>query len=676
MGTPLLTHTVIVLSLAVAVLFVCSRLRIPTIVGFLLTGIIAGPHGLRLLTSTDEIDTIVEIGVVLLLFTIGVEFSFKSLWRIRRSALIGGSLQVGLTIGLGIGAEGLFNAQGWGAGVFIGFLLAASSTAIVLRVLQERSEVGSPHGKLTVGILIFQDLAVVPMVILTPLLAGKAGARASPLGTVLLVLGLLVAVGVLARWVVPFLLYQVSRTRNREIFLFSVIVICFSVAWLTSLAGLSLALGAFLAGLIISESEYSHHTLGAVMPFRDVFSSFFFISVGMLLDLGFLRERFASTLLLTAGTFAAKAVICALVVFVLRFPLRTMLLVGLALGQIGEFSFILAKAGVAEGVIGQTTYQLFLAVSVITMAATPFVIALAPIGIDRLAKLALPPWIAQGLQQWHHGTGDQLKNHTIIVGFGITGRNVAKASKVAGVPYVIIEMNPDTVRRERQRGEPIHYGDASQEAVLRHMHVRDAHVIVVAIPDPIATRRVVATAKHLNPRIQAIVRTQYADDAAALAAIGADEVVPAELETAVEVFARVLGKYLVPRNEIERLVAEVREEGQAATRGHSIAGASAHDLASYFTEDQIASVRVAKKSSLAGKSLGQTDLRRRLGVTVIAIRRGGEVLTAPDGGTAIRAGDILVLVGDSDGMHAAFAEIGGAAASDPAPGPSELNQRA
>ncbi|HAK93649.1 MAG TPA: potassium transporter KefB [Planctomycetes bacterium] len=662
MELPLLKNMVVVLSLAVAVLYACHRLRLPAIVGFLITGVLAGPHGLGLLSSAERIATTAEIGIVLLLFTIGAEFSFKSLWRIRRIAQVGGTLQVALTIAAGMLAAGLFGAEGWGPAVFIGFLLAPSSTAIVLRLLQERSEVDSPHGKTAVGILILQDLAVVPMVILLPLLAGKTGGRADPLAAVLIGLGLLAGIAVLARWVVPFLLYQVSRTRNREIFLFAVLIICFFVAWLTSLAGLSLALGAFLAGLIISESEYSHHALGSVMPFRDVFSSFFFISVGMLLDVPFLSANLGMTLLVTAGVFAGKALICAFAGWVLRLPLRAAVLAALALAQIGEFSFILARTGLGEGLISEPGYQLFLAVSIITMAATPFVVAGTPLLIDRLGTMSMFARMARALQYRGLGAREHLKNHTIIVGFGITGRNVAKASKVAGVPYTIIEMNPDTVRRERRLGEPIHYGDASNEAVLLHVHVRDARVILVAIPDPVATRRTVAAAKRLNPRIQAVVRTQYVQEIEALVEAGADEVVPAEFETAVEIFARILAKYLIPRNEIERLVAEVRAERSAVPGSRPDGALSARDVAAYFSDTEIASLRVEPGAPVAGKPLGESNLRRRLGVTVIAIRRGAEVLTNPDAGSSVQPGDILVLLGTSENVRKVFAENAGGGA--------------
>ncbi len=337
MQIPLLNDIVIIFGLAIAVLFICHRLRVPTVVGFLLTGIFVGPYGLGLIKAVHEVEILAEIGVVLLLFTIGIEFSLQRLLQIKKSILLGGSLQVLLTFLATLFIARHFG-QAFGEAVFIGFLVALSSTAIVLRLIQERAEVDSPHGRTTLGILIFQDVIIVPMILVTPLLAGATG----NLGESLFVLlgkgiGIILLVIVSARWIVPQLLYQIARTRNQEIFLLSVVVICFGVAWLTSKAGLSLALGAFLAGLIISESEYSHQALGNILPFRDVFTTFFFVSIGMMLDVGFLFQQPGFIVLIALSVLVLKAIIAGSVTILLRFPLRTGILVGSALGQMVNF---------------------------------------------------------------------------------------------------------------------------------------------------------------------------------------------------------------------------------------------------------------------------------------------------------------------------------------------------
>ena len=346
MEVPLLSDILIIFGLSIMVLFVFNRLRIPAIVGFLLTGVLAGPYGLGLIKAIHEVEVLAEIGVVLLLFTIGMEFSLEALLRIRKSILLGGCLQVLLTILVTFVLASLQIGCTFGESLFIGFLVSLSSTAIVLKLLQEKAEMDSPHGQTSLAILIFQDLIVIPMMLFTPLLAGMGG----EIGQSLLILfakgaGVIVLVILSAKWIVPQLLYQIARTRSRELFLLTVVVLCFAIAWLTSSVGLSLALGAFLAGLIISESEYSHQALGNILPFRDVFTSFFFVSVGMLLDVGFVVENLLSVLTIVLIILTVKTITAGFTTVLLGFPLRTALLVGLTLAQLGEFSFILARSG-------------------------------------------------------------------------------------------------------------------------------------------------------------------------------------------------------------------------------------------------------------------------------------------------------------------------------------------
>jgi CPA2 family monovalent cation:H+ antiporter-2 len=328
---------------------------------------------------------------------------------------------------------------------------------------------------------------------------------------------------------------------------------CFGIAWLTYLAGLSLALGAFLAGLIISESEYGHHALGNIVPFRDVFTSLFFVSIGMLLDLGFLIKHPDQVALITVAVIIAKTLIATIAVLFLGFPLRTAIIVGLTLCQVGEFSFILAKVGVDYGLLVGDTFQLFLAVAVITMGVTPFIMALAPRVANAALRLPLPAKLKTGFSSKSESVSEhkthELEDHLIIVGYGLSGKNVATAAKTAKIPYVIIEMNPETVRNEKKAGEPIIYGDATHEAVLEHVGIEGARVMVVAISDPTATRGITSVAVRLNPKIHIIARTRFFRETTALRELGANEVIAEEYETSVEIFARVLAKYLVPKEE-------------------------------------------------------------------------------------------------------------------------------
>ena len=653
MGIPLLNDIVIIFGLSIVVLFICHRFQIPSIVGFLLTGVLAGPHGLGLIKALHEVELLAEVGVVLLLFTIGIEFSLKSLLQIKKSVLLGGSLQVTLTL-LAAFFIARYLGQAFGQAVFIGFLAALSSTAIVLKLIQERAEVDSPHGRTTLAILIYQDVIIVPMILFTPLLAGATG----NLGETLLILtakgiGVIVLVIVSARWIVPQALYQITRTRNRELFLLSVIVICLAVAWITSSMGLSLALGAFLAGLIISESEYSHQALGNILPFRDVFTSFFFVSIGMLLDIGYLFQQPLLIVLITAGVLALKTVIAGFVTILLGFPLRTGILVGLAVSQVGEFSFILSKTGIEHGLLAGDIYQMFLSVSVLTMAATPLIIAAAPRISDIILRLPLPRRLKSGVSHAREIEKTHKNDHLVIIGFGVNGRNLARAARAGKIPYVIIEMNPEVVREQSAKGEAINFGDASQEAVLTHAGIKDARIVVVAINDPSATRRITELAHKLNPAVHLIVRTRYLQEMQPLHKLGANEVIPEEFETSVEIFSRVLVKYLIPRDEIEKFIAEVRAGEYEIFRSLSIGSAALSDLKRHLPDVDICTLRVDDTSTVVGKSLAQIGLRQKYGVTLLAIRRDSQIMSNLRGEAKICAGDLLIVLGQTDEIVAA-----------------------
>ena len=645
MEIPILYDLIIIYGLSIAVIFVCHRCGLPPIVGFILTGVLSGPHVLGLVKAMHEVEILAEIGVVLLLFTIGMEFSFASLLQLRRSILLGGPLQVVLT-GL------VFFALAWksnlaiGESIFIGFLVSLSSTAIVLKLLQTRAEVDAPHGATSLGILIFQDIIVVPMMLVTPMLAGVSQGLGGSLPLVILKgIGIIALVFIGAKWAVPHLLYQIVKTRNREIFLLAVVVLCFAVAWSTAAAGLSLALGAFLAGLIISETEYSHQALGNILPFRDLFASIFFISIGMLLDVKFLLQNPLIILLVTMLVLVAKGLIAGLSAFLLGFSLRTAILVGLTLSQVGEFSFVLSKSGTAYGLLAGTNYQIFLDVTILTMALTPLMMTAAPRVAEAVGRLPLPVRWKTGAVVVRAPEVEKPRDHLIIVGFGVTGRNVSRAAQAAQVPYVIIEMNPETVRRERERGEPIYYGDATHEEILNHANIHAARIVVLAINDPSATRRITEMARKLNNQVYIIVRTRYLSELQSLYNLGANEVVPEEFETSVEIFTRVLRHYLVPREEIGKYVAEVRADSYRMLRGLSRDFESLADLERYLQDVEICTVRLMEKAPLTGKSLAEVELRKKYGITVLAIRRDSQLLFNPEPDMRLEAHDLLIILG-------------------------------
>ncbi|NMG83683.1 MAG: potassium transporter KefB [Methanosarcinales archaeon] len=670
MEIPLLGNIVILLVLSIVVLFACSHLRIPTVVGFFLTGMLVGPCGLELIKAGREVEILAEIGVILLLFTIGIEFSLESLLRIKKSVLMGGSLQVWLTV-LAVFVIAMKLGQSFGESIFLGFLISLSSTAIVLKVIQERAEVVSLHGSTTLGILIYQDIIIVPMMLFTPLLVGATHNLGEiPLTLVIKVIGIIVFVLVSAKWIVPLGLHQITKTRNRELFLLFVVATCLGFAWLFSSVGLSLALGAFLAGLVISESEYAHQALGNILPFHDIAMSFFFISIGMLLDVGFLFQHLGIIVLIALGVMALKTTIAGFATILLGFPVRTAVLVGLALSQIGEFSFVLSKTGVEYGLLTESIYQLFLAVSVLTMAVTSFTIAFAPRAADLALRLPMPGILKTGLSSVQEMKHACKKNHLIIIGFGFNGKNLARAAKVGGIPYVIIEMNPETVREEKAKGktvfygdailaalqhaelketgEPIYYGDATHEEVLQHADIKDARVVVIAISNLTATRRIVSLVRRINPIVCILVRTRYLRDIESLHGVGANVVIPGEFETSVEILTRVLRRFLVPESDIEKYVSEIRSSGYEILQSLQKESTSLLDLEHHFRNLKVAVFQVGEKSGMVGKTLSQIDLRKEYGVTLLTIHRGSQILSNPHGDVQLHANDVLEVFGSPD----------------------------
>ncbi len=561
---PLLRDLVILVAVAIPVVIAAHRLRIPSVVGFLLTGIAIGPSALALVGDVAAVHALAEIGAILLLFTVGLELSLSRVLKLGREVVQGGGLQVLGTM-TATAAVALVAGAPAGHAVFAGALVALSSTAIVLKVYTERTELDSSHGRVAVGILLFQDLCVVPLMLLLPLLAGQAaepGAALREIGVSLLVVGGLVAGGLL---VVPRALARVVNLRNREIFTLCIVVFGLAAAYLTSSFGLSLALGAFLAGLVISESEYGLQALSDVLPFRDVFSGIFFTSVGMLLDVGSVLERPVLVLGVTLGMILLKAAVASGVVLTLRRPLATAVESGIGLAQVGEFSFVLAAAGLPLGLLDAGGFQLFLAAAVLSMLAAPFAINLAHPIAERVHRLVRVP--GHGFATEELATAQGLRDHVVVVGYGLSGRNVVRALRGAGIPHAVLEENGPVVRRARADGEPVFFGDGTRAEVLEHVGIAHARVLVFAIAAPEVERRGVATARRLNPQLHIVVRTRYVRAIEELQRLGANEVVPEEFETSIEIFSRVLARYGVPGDRIRREVDAVRHDHYDMFRG-------------------------------------------------------------------------------------------------------------
>jgi CPA2 family monovalent cation:H+ antiporter-2 len=636
----ILRELIIILAVSLPITYLFHRAKLPALVGFLITGVLIGPYGAAIITETRVVERLADIGVVLLLFTVGIEFSIADIIKSGRQFLIGGGTQVLLTIAAVTGIALMINYT-LPQALFFGFLASLSSTAIVLKMYSDRSELDTTHGRLATGVLLFQDIAVVPMMLMLPVLGEASAAGSVTLLSVLISLGKavigLVGVYFAARQVVPFLLHQVIRLKNREMFFLLVVLLCLGAAWVTYTLGLSLALGAFLAGLIISESEYSHHIVAEIIPFRDYFASIFFISIGMLLHTSYLIMHWPVLIFMTTILILIKTGLVIVTATALRYPIRSTLLAGLGLAQIGEFSFLLAQQGQLRGLMTGEVFQMFINASILSMLATPFLIQAGP-WITGLLPNVTP-------EQGEKGDACSLTGHTIIAGYGLNGKNLARTLKATHLPYVVLEVNADTIRKARAEGETIIYGDITRRDVLLRAGVDCAKVIVFAISDYAATRIAVRTVRELNPAIFILIRTRYAADVDELYKFGADQVIPEEFETSIEIFSRVLHEYHIPNNVIANQIQLVRFGGYKMLRGYSLDQENLGRIAAIFADATVDHVQLEPGAPTVGRTLRELDLRKNSGASVIAIARGGEANTNPGPDFMLQSGDIVVLIG-------------------------------
>jgi monovalent cation:H+ antiporter-2, CPA2 family len=658
-----LRELVIVLTATIAIVFVFQKLRLPNIVGFLLTGVIIGPHGFQLIQSVDQVETLAEIGVVLLLFTIGLEFSLETILSVQRRVVWAGLLQVVLTILVVLAVACLLGGS-VEVGLFYGFLVSLSSTAIVLRIYHDRGEINSLQGRLASGLLLFQDLCVVPMMLLLPVLAGS-GQDSIFLIVWVLAKSLITLVAVVwtARKLLPRLLHQVALLRNREIFVLFVVLVCFGTAWLTSETGLSLALGALVAGLVISESELSHQIVADILPLRDCFSGIFFISIGMLLNLGLLSQDFRITLLELLLMIGIKSLVLFAVFWWLYRSIRLGIVLGLGLAQIGEFSFVLAKAGINYKFLSPADGQIFLAASILSMMATPFLIQWAhawAFGFEGLFK-------DTGFNRSTSGGANETASasgHVIVVGYGLNGQNLAQVLKEVSIPYRVLEMDPDLVRSAKAGGEPISFGDGTRPEILQQVGIEKARVLVVAISDPAATARLVSQARRLRTDLYIIVRTRYVAEIDHLYRLGANQVIPEEFETSVEIFARVLQEYHVPRNVISLQVDLIRKEHYGTLRGIRLQGKQLDALSQFLVGTTSDIFSIVEGSPAVGKSLEEISLPSKSGVSVIAVVRDGKSYPNVGNDFELAVGDMLVLLGGHKALDDAAQILNPAGGSD------------
>jgi CPA2 family monovalent cation:H+ antiporter-2 len=630
---PILLDLALLFGLSVAVVVAFHRIRIPPIIGFLVVGAVVGPKSLGLVSHQAMVDQLAEVGVVVLLFTVGMELSLQQLKILRRAVVLGGSLQIGLTIALGALVAWIGGLDP-GPAFFLGFLLALSSTAAVTKLLTDQGALRSPTGKLSISILLAQDLAVVPLILLLPLLAGREGGVAA----VLLDIGeslvwLLVVVSV-AFVVVPRALDLVARSRSREAFVLTLITLCLAVAVATAHLGMSLALGAFLAGMVIAGSDYRHQAASEIEPLRDALSGLFFVSIGMLFDPGLIVADPLAVTVAFAAVVVGKALIVFAVAKALNTPTWVSLRASLLLAQVGEFSFVLVTLGRGEELLPGKLEGIFLVVAVLSIAATPLLYA----GMRRLTARRTE---SEREAAARHG----LQDHVVIVGYGPGGRTLARALTALEIPFVVLEMNAATVKAERANGVPIEFGDATRAIVLKSVGIQRARLLVLAIPDTEAVRRTVTLAQRLHPGLHIVARANFIGEVPRLFELGVAEVVPQELETSVEILARVLRFYLVPDDEVGRQVRAVRQQHFGLFRASVPPESDPQRLSDFVPRLGFEIHNVEAGAAAAGRTLAELDLRRASACTVVARKSPRGIDVALSGDTRLEAGDVVVLLG-------------------------------
>jgi monovalent cation:H+ antiporter-2, CPA2 family len=649
MELTILSDILIIFALSTFVNFIFTKLKIPTIIGYLFTGIIAGPHLFALIKSQDNIEIMAEIGIVLLLFTIGMEFSLKHLIKIRKIVFFGGLMQlVATAIIVMLVARGF--ELNWSGAIYVGFLTALSSTAVVLKLLQERSEITSNYGRTILGILIFQDIIIIPLLLLTPILAGNLDNITGQF-IILFIKAVVIIVVIFAgaKWVMPKLLHAIAMTKNQELFLMSIFLICLGVALFTHELGMSLAFGAFLAGLMVSESRYIPNTFSSLNPFKDTFTSFFFVSIGMLLDLQFVVDHYIVVIATVLVVIILKFIIASFTALALGHTFRGIVMVGVALSQVGEFSFILAKEGMGYNIISDYYYQLFLAVAVISMSVSPFTINKSRQLANLLLKLPISKSLQNGLFPLKQIEIPALHNHLVLIGKDSRSLRLSQMAKHMKLPYISIIFDPAIVEEKQKNQENVIYGDAMNDPILRKSQIENAEVVVVSIGDLMIAMGVIEKVRMMNKHAYILVRTKHVDDIEELYQSGADKVIPEEFETAIELFDRVLIKYLMPQVEIQKYIAKIREDNYGIFRKEE-QPAEKFSILSEIPNIEIVALKVEEGSYIANKSLEDIHLRKTYGITAVAVKKKDQIIENPTASLIINIADIVYVLGKPEAI--------------------------
>lgn len=653
MGHQMLTELIILTGFFITIATILHYLKQPIIIGFILAGIVTGPYGFHFVKTLPEAQQITEIGVILLMFTIGLEFSFKRLTYLKKLFINLGTTQIMSTIVVISGLFLLFIEMNLPKALFCGCLVALSSTAIVMKLLQESREIGSPFGNASVAILLSQDLAVIPMMLALSLFAFADSFTAFlSFKAIFIWLIEIIAIGFFlylgSRWIIPFILEKVVKTRSKELFFFSLVFLCFGVSWLIELSGLSLSLGAFLAGMMISESPYGKQATADIVPLRDNFLGIFFASIGMLIDLRFLVDHWLTILVLLVVVLTVKILIIFLLSLGNRLPRTTSLITALMVFQIGEFSFILAQKGYSVGIITPDELQYFLTLSAITMILTPIIFKWAPrIVLAKKSKdsredsMIVPSVEMAKLMDQKEQIG-----HAIVIGYGVAGSNLCGIFTNLNLPYKIIEHNYKTVQTLKEKGEVAFYGDASREEILAAAGIYQAGLVIITVSGLSMTEAITDTIKRIRPDVKVIIRLQYSLETQRLRKIPNTELIVAEYETTIELIARTLKSYGVESKKIEKCMLTARRQ----------LGVPLSNLSDYIrntldlpTWDMIATIRPLKvkaDSFAIGCTVFDLDLRLKTNATLVAIYRPEKGTLIAKDDAVIAGRDILYLIGD------------------------------
>jgi CPA2 family monovalent cation:H+ antiporter-2 len=550
----------IVLITAFAGGLLARLLRLPIILGYLAGGVAVGPYGLGLVHETQSINSLAEIGVVLLLFAIGLELSLKELLKLGKVVVIGGISQIVLTSGAGFVLGRVVGLALTGS-IFFGFIIALSSTMIVLKLLMERGETDTTHGRVMLGILLIQDLSVVPMMVAMSAVAGELGGLWTALGIAAAkAVGFIVVMLALGYWVMPWFLKKVAEQRTRELFFLTIIIVCLAAAFGTVRLGLSAAFGAFAAGLLISQSGFARQAFADILPLRDSFSALFFVALGMLANLQFIRDNLQTIGIVVGVILVVKFFICSLIARLFGYSHKTVLMVGTGLIQIGEFSFFLAMMGWKAGIFSERLYNLTIAAAIVTMLLTPFIMSLNSF---LYRKLSQTRFFARQLTSRVDPGGRvesmTLSRHAVICGYGTVGRRIAEVMDKQKFAYLVIDLDPTKISQLNMQGIPCIYGDASNPAILAHADLERARVLICTIPDYIATELTARNALKINPKLDIVARVHRDSDVELLKGIGVTELVLPFFEGSLEMIRHTLHRFGMSSTEIQYILNNLRQ---------------------------------------------------------------------------------------------------------------------